>query len=146
MASLREVMDALRDQIEAVMASADVDVQVYGRMVFNPSPPTIDMWPANPPVEEGTAGMGDVQGGDLLTVRARVDTNDQESNQDVLLDLMDVQHDMSLAAAIMVDPLLGGLASLDVRGWTGLLPYTNADGTTLFVGAEWTVLALRTPS
>ncbi len=146
MASLRDVMDALRDQIAMEMASADVDVQVGSRMIFNPTPPTIDMWPANPPVEEGTAGMGDVQGGDLLTVRVRVDTNDQESNQDVLLDLMDVEHDMSLAGAIMSDPLLGGLASVDVRGWTGLLPYTNADGTTLFVGAEWTVLVLRTPS
>lgn len=144
--SLREVMDALSEQIEAAMASADVDVQVGARMIMNPSPPTIDMWPADPPVDQAIAGMGDIQGGDVVTVRARVDTNDHEGNQDVLLDLMDVESDMSVAAAIMDDPTLGGLAHLEVRGWTGLRPYTNADGTVLFVGAEWTVLALRVES
>lgn len=145
-ASLREVMDALRDQIETVMASADVDVQVGARMIMNPTPPTIDMWPADPPVDQGIAGMGDVQGGDVLTVRARVDTNDSEGNQDVLIDLMDVESDLSVAAAVMSDPTLGGVAHLEVRGWTGLRPYTNADGTVLLAGAEWTVLALRVES
>ena len=145
-ASLREVLDGLRDQIEAAVAGNGVDVQVYGRIVTRPSTPTIDMFLADPPSDPETAAFNDILGGDLITVRARVDTNDHESNQDVLIDLMDQYSDLSVAAAIMDDPTLGGLANLDIRGNTGMREYLALSGELLAMGAEWTVLALRIES
>lgn len=139
-------MDALADQIAAAMSTAGVDVQVYARIPPNPSLPAIDLFPGEPAFDTETAAFADIYGGDFLTVRARVDNNDHEANQDIIVDFMDRYSDMSVAAAIMDDPTLGGLANLDVRSGTGLRAYSGADGATIAFGAEWTVLVLRIES
>ena len=41
---MREVRDALLDQIAAALAGNGVDFQVSGRWIVNPSTPTIDMF------------------------------------------------------------------------------------------------------
>jgi hypothetical protein len=104
------------------------------------------MFPGDPPTDPNTAAFGDIQGGDIITVRVRVDSNDHESNQDLLIDFMDEAADVSIAAAIMDDPTLNSLANLDIAGSTGMRPYFGADGTMIAFGAEWTVLALRIES
>ena len=141
--SLREVMDALRDQIETAVNVGTVDVQVYARIPSNPTLPAIDIFPGDPASDPESAGFGDIQGGDVLTVRARVDSNDMEANQDLLIDFMDPFSSVSVAAAIVDDPDLGGLARLDITANTGMRPYLGNDGTTIAFGAEWTVSALR---
>lgn len=146
MALLRDVIGDLADQIRGVMDASGVVVQVEPRIVTNPTPPTIDMFPADPPVTQESAGMGDLQGGDVWTVRARVTTGDSDAGHDLLVDLMDVEHDLSLAAAIMSDPTLGGSAGLSLQGWSGLRSYADPEGNGAYLGAEWTVLVMRTPS
>jgi hypothetical protein len=114
-ATLAEIMDALADQIwEAINNVLDVDVQVEPRMVLSPTPPTIDMYPADPSTDPDLRAFTDMLGGELIVVRARVQTADHEAGQDLLLALMDDEDDLSIVRAIQADPTLGGLAS---RRW-----------------------------
>lgn len=103
--TVQEMMDALANQIQTSMAitvgTADPvmeGLQVYPRLVWNPTPPSIDVYPADP-FQEGLAfGRGDNEM--FFTVRARVNTPDHEGAQDLLLAMMDPQQDLSVAAAI----------------------------------------------
>jgi hypothetical protein len=143
-ATLNEVMAALATQIRTVVTAATtLDVQVEPGMVVNPTPPTIDVWPADPPYGPD-AGFGDLVGGDRLTVRARIGTGDNDAGQDVIYDLMDHATDMSLAGAIASDPTLGGVANLDVEAVSGLRQYGDPGDAGLYLGFEVTVLAFRT--
>jgi hypothetical protein len=146
-ASLLEVMDELADQIRAAMvAVTDVDVQVEPRIVPNPTPPTIDIYPGDPPNDVESAAMADAAGGDFLTVRARVATGDSASQFDLLVNFMDKASDLSVAAAVFEDTELNGLARVSVQSTTGLRQYIDPEGQGQFLGCEWTVLALRMES
>ncbi len=141
----KHLLDAMADQIRtAVAAATDVDVQVEPRMVTNPSPPTVDMYPGD--IARGTeaAAFGD-DGEFLFTVRARVDTNDHEANQDLLLAFMDDVNELSLAIALVDEPTLGGLASsLDCVDPTGYVQYPFGDLS--LIGFQFTCKVIRADS
>ena len=82
------------------------------------------MYPGD--VSRGTdaAAFGSLRGEFLFTVRVRVQTNDADANQELLLNMMDDINAFSVPMALVDDPTLGGLAStLDVIDATGYVPY-----------------------
>lgn len=143
--SLLAVAEEIVAVLEAAFASVtDVSVQVEPRRVFNPSPPTIDVYPADPfRILEG-AGMGDVHGACVFTVRARVHTADTDAGQDVLLAFMDDDDDLCVARALLDEPTLNGYAmDLDVDGPSGYRVYVDPSGDGAYLGVEWQVKVLR---
>lgn len=134
MATLAQIFDQLADNVRAITETIDdVDVQVEGRMVLNPTAPCIDMYPSDPSMDPETAAFADEIGGELITIRARVGTADHEAGQDLLLALMDDEDDLSLVAALTEDPTINGLGKIDIRGRTGyaLFPLPQGDGVLL---------------
>jgi hypothetical protein len=140
-----DLLDAMADQIRTALASVtDVEVQVEPRMVSAPSPPTIDMYPGD--VSRGTdAAAFGLEGEFLFTVRARVNENDADANQDLLLNFMDDVNALSVAAALYEDPTLGGLASdMDCINPTGYVLYPYGSETLL--GFQFTARVIRSDS
>lgn len=135
----------MADQIRAaVEAVTDVDVQVEPRMVSAPSPPTIDMYPGD--VSRGTEAAAFGENGEFLfTVRARVNENDADANQDLLLAFMDDVNALSVPMALLDEPTLGGLAaSLDCVDPTGYVLYPFGADTLL--GFQFTCKVIRAES
>jgi hypothetical protein len=92
-------MDAIGTQLQTHLGDPVVEgLQVASRLVWNASPPTIDVYPD----EEFQQGLGFGRGDNALffTVRARVNTPDHEGAQDLLLAMMDPQDSTSVSAAI----------------------------------------------
>jgi len=137
--------DLLRDSAETALAGTGFAVQVEPRRIINPTPPCIDIYPGDPFRDGTAAGFGDVGGGLLfVTVRARIDTPDNDAAQDWLVDMMDEEHDLGVSATLMTDQTLSGHAtSVHVRGWTGHRFYEDAAGAGAFLGCEWLVVLLR---
>jgi hypothetical protein len=145
--TLREVMDEIASLIRAAANTGDIDVQVEPRLVGNPTTPCIDIYPGQDPAfDEPTEGFVDAQGGFRFTVRARVETNDSDANQDFLVDLMDDQTDVSIVNALLDDPTLNGHASsVHLEGVNGfaLMPAPSGEP---FLGCLWRFLVLRAES
>jgi hypothetical protein len=140
-----DLLDAMADQIRTALASVtDVEVQVEPRMVSTPSPPTIDMYPGD--VSRGTdAAAFGLEGEFLFTVRARVNENDADANQDLLLAFMDDVNALSVAMALVDEPTLGGLASdMDCINPTGYVLYPHGSETLL--GFQFTARVIRSDS
>jgi hypothetical protein len=138
-------MDALatqiRDELDAV---TDVAVQVEPRWVSNPTAPSIDMYPTDPSDDEELRAFGELLGGELVTVRARVDMGDTVAAQDLLLAFMDDEDPLSLAAAIMGDKTLGGLTSaIDVRSRSG---YVRSLESGDHMGCLWNIVIVKARS
>jgi len=138
-------MDALAAQIDneiGARGTADAlieNLQVDGRLIMNPTPPSIDVYPADP-FQEGIAfgkGNNDMN----FTVRARVSTADHEAGQDLLLQMMDPESDQSVAQAILADRTLGGQVErvniAEGPSAYGIFPDPGGDGSLL--GCTWTV-------
>jgi hypothetical protein len=147
-ATLAELMDAVADQIrDAVDDVTDVDVQVEPRMLLNPTPPAIDLYPADPSSDPDLRAFTNLVGGELLTVRARVSTADHTAGQDLLLALMDDEDPLSIVAAIQADETLGGLAtSLDCRERSGFITFIDSASDAALLGATWTVVIVKARS
>src|SRR5262245_17281118 len=137
------------DQIRTTMAAdSPWDIQVEGgQMILSPTPPTIDVYPADPSsdLESGAFGETAVAMGDgfWITVRARVSPNDPYASQDVLLELMDPSSPISVVQSLYDDPTLGGKAadvSLDFTSGFVLVPMI--DGSAVHVGVLWRFLAI----
>ena len=147
-ASLAELLDELAATLLAVVGPAvvETEVQIVGRRNFNPTPPSIDIYPGDPFRESpGIAGFGETGGELLLTVRARVSTVDNIAGQDLLLRLMDDEDAISVASTLMEDQTLNGLASsVFVEANTGYVQYIDAgqEGAA-YLGCEWRVRVLR---
>lgn len=146
---LPELLDAMADTLLAVVGPAvspEVEVQVVGRRNFNPTPPSIDIYPGDPfrDLTDGTAGFQEVGGALLLTVRARVTTVDNTAGQELLLRFMDDEDDISVAGTLMEDQTLGGLASsVSVDGNSGYISYLDPGQDGALLGCEWRVRVLR---
>jgi hypothetical protein len=97
-------MDALAAQITTQLSTI-TNLQVDGRLVSNPTPPCIDMYPGDPFMQRSSYGEGWDY---FFSVRCRVSTADQEAGQDLLLSLMDPTASTSLTSAIESDATLGG--------------------------------------
>lgn len=146
MAKLATILDQMADAIADALSGVDVDVQVEPRMVWNPTPPCVDIWPADPSTDEELAGFDD-DGAKLISVRARVGTADHEAGQDLLLALMDPEDDLSIRVALEDDQTLNGYASsVFVRDQSGYQMFPTADNTGAYLGCQWTVLVIDIPS
>lgn len=146
MAQLRSLMGAAADQIRTALSGNGVDVQVEPRRVWQPSPPTIDIYPADQATDPDYIAFGDPEGARLFVVRARVLASDGDSNQDLLYDLMDPEHELSVAVALLDDTTLNGWAtSIDVSDPSGERLYETPDGK-FYPGVEWTLTVLSVPS
>ena len=149
-ASLAELLDELAATMLAVVGPAvsETEVQVVGRRNFNPTPPSIDIYPGDPfrdrpapPSRRRAAQL-------LLTVRARVSTVDNIAGQEFLLRLMDDEDAIGVASTLQEDQTLNGLASsVYVEGHTGYVQYLDPGqvGAAL-LGCEWRVRVLRLTS
>ncbi len=139
MSSLTAILGAIKTQLDnAIGEGTAAGVQVIARRSFNPTPPSIDMYPADPFRETTLAGFGNISGGYLFTVRARVTTADYEAGQDVLLDLMDDESAHCVADILLDDQTLGGtVSSIDVEGPTGFSLYADPSGEGALLGVEW---------
>lgn len=137
---LEELAQVLRDDIGGALATENIDCVVEPRFVLSPSEsPCIDMYPA--PRDSRSAAMGDITGFYVVNVRARVTMADNESAQDVLMDMTDDGHDLCVAASVESDPTLNGWASfvgVDPDGFSGLLDMSQPGRQ--MIGCTWRVL------
>jgi len=129
-------MDAMAARLQAGITAAAPPwpIQVYGRIVTNPSPPCLDMLPG--PVDMEIASFDDLMGAELVVVRARIATPDNEASQEVLLELMDREGDLSVADILAGDPDLDGVGNITLTARSELQPFDTADG--LLLGCTWT--------
>ena len=134
---LAPAMAAIAAQLETELGPVVDGVQVVPRMIVNPTPPCIDIFPAPEGfLEQTNFGVGNQHG--LLVVRATVSTADQEAGQDLLLDLLDPHGPTSVLQALMVDSSFGGAVDdSTVTAVTGFLSYTFDPAGGSLLGAEW---------
>jgi hypothetical protein len=137
-------MDALAQQIDDQIGSrgtADAlieNLQVDGRLVPNPTPPAIDVYPADPFQEALAYGLANNEM--FFTVRARVSTSDNEGGQDLLLSLMDPDAATSLAQAVLANRTLGSVVERvgSVLGPSQYGLFGDPNGAS-WLGCTWTV-------
>lgn len=132
-------MDALADQLVTELAGTVDGLVVYSRLEPNPTPPALDVYPADPFIEQ--TGFGTSVQMNFL-VRARVTTADHYAGQELLLELMDPGSGQSVAAAIGSDPTLGGTvdyAAVSGDSPSGFGEYRDAGGEGSLLGCQWTV-------
>jgi hypothetical protein len=140
--SIEQAMAAIAAQLELELSPVIDGIQVDGKLVSNPTPPCIDIYPGDPFLERSTFGPG---GGyeALLTIRARVTTADQQDGQALLLELLDPRGPASLLAALETDATFAGTVDdSTVESVSGFLPYeapSAAGGgvSGALLGAEW---------
>jgi hypothetical protein len=141
------ILDAMASQLQdALCGTADPAIEqltVTGRFVFNPTPPHIDMYPADP-FTEGISFNYERQLNFL--VRARVSTADHEGGQDLLLTMMEPGSDTSVASAILSDgPLTQLVEDVGVDGPSGfgIFPSVGAEvASGSLLGCTWTVAVI----
>jgi hypothetical protein len=147
MATVAAIMDALAAQIANEIGGDGTanpvisHLQVDGRMVFNPTPPAIDVYPADPFQDALAFGKGNNEL--FLTVRARVTTADHEAGQDLLLSMMDPEATTSVAQAILSDRTLGNTVErVNVSAGPtafGVFPAPAGETGENLLGCTWTV-------
>jgi hypothetical protein len=125
-------------------AVTDVTVQVEPRMIPNPTPPTIDIFPGDTPRDRESAAMADWDDdGYFITVRVRVATADNFAGQDLLLAFVDPTDPLSIGQALYDEPTLNGYAAdLDIVAQTGYIAIPDLDGAATRLGCQWTVRVL----
>lgn len=136
-------MDALATQIMSQLSGTAnpliENLQVDGRLIPSPTPPAIDVYPADPFQEPFTFGRGNNLL--FLTVRARVTTVDNEGGQDLLLSMMDPSATTSVAKAITYDKTLGGTVGKVsvIEGPSSYGVFQDAGGQGALLGCTWRV-------
>lgn len=135
-----QIAETLRDAWDSVeFAGQEINVQVEPRLVVNPSPPTVDIYPADPPRDETLAGFGEI-GAVALTVRARVSTADNVAGQELLIAFMDDNDELNVAGALWAGRLLDGWGEIkDISPPTGYGVYTDPSGQGAYLGVQWRV-------
>lgn len=136
---MQEIADKLRDAFDVIeFADMELNVQVEPRLVINPSPPTIDIYPADPARELELAGFGDFAGAHNFTIRARVGVADEDAGQEFLLALMDEEDELCVANPLLADPTLNGHATtVALLPPTGFSLYPGMDGKAILLGCQW---------
>lgn len=136
-ASLREIVAGLATTIDAGISAGLPGVQVEGGLLYNPTPPSVDMYPDNPFLAQ-TAMRDSWEA--TWVVRARVSTAAHAEAQGLLLDLLDPRSPISVLAAINTDPTLGGTVDDEavVSAGSGFTAYPETESGS-FLGVEWRV-------
>lgn len=135
-----EIQLALATQIETYLGGTATPLeglQVVAYWNNNPTPPSIDVYPADP-FQEAFRMRGDM---DMrFIVRARVHTADEEAGQKVLMAMMNSSGDNSMGQAIMQDKTLGGkCGGLGIEEVGGFQLMVDVGGEGSYLGALWTV-------
>jgi len=133
--TVAEAQEAIAAALQPLAAIVD-DLQVYGYLNTNPTPPSLDVYPGDP-FQDG-AGFGISSKRIYFTVRARVSTADSEAGQQLLLRLLDVGDPASVEAAIATSGA-GAVAPDGVSGFREYLEEAAVNGRLL--GCEWRVEA-----
>ena len=134
---LRDILEEMVSAIDNVLGET---AQVAMGMVLNPSPPTVDVYVTDPARDFSTAAFGDVAGAYQITVRARVQTADNDAGQDLLIAFMDDTDDLCLPLAILDEPTLNGkAASSHLVSISGHRAYETPDANA-HLGAQWDFL------
>ena len=141
--TIAEVMDAIADQLDGLTDDFP-GLQVSGRMLWNPTPPAIDVYPAEPFQEPLTFGRDDWALN--FTVRARVNTPDHEGAQELLLAMMDPNEATSVAKAITAagtaspaKTLDGAVENVVVDGPSDYGFFVDPGSTDALLGCTWNV-------
>jgi len=134
---LAAIVSAMAAALEPLKATIP-DLQVYPFLNPNPTPPSIDIYPADP--FQSSSGFGQ----DMDTfwvVRARTTTADHEAGQRALLRMLDRGAPESVEEALTADQTLGGLVqSLGIpdEGVSGYRVYLeDPQGNGSLIGVEW---------
>lgn len=144
--TLGDIVDGLADQITDAVTATDLGgeaLQVWPLLIMNPTPPCIDIYPADPFSDQIAYGP-DRNRENFFIVRARVDPVDTDSAQQLLLQLMDDQADTCVAAAVRSDRTIGGLVQdVSVQGPTGITVYSPTGSEGYLIGCEWRTRIVR---
>lgn len=150
---MREISQALADAILGLAVADDrlMDLQAVPFMLINPTPPAVDVFPADPSQEVAafrTGEAGPPNQRTFWTVRARVSTADDESGQEMLIALMEPAGATSLSDAIEYSEDVKEVTdAVEVNGPSGFRLYQSAAPSTdlehagVLLGVEWQVLA-----
>lgn len=132
MASVLTLLDDLADDIQTGLAELIPGLQVEGRLIPNPTPPVIDIYPADPFTQAIGYGSGNTNL--RFTIRARVSTAENEAGQELLLSLMDP------AAATSLANLVEQTTGYVVTGPSGFGLYNDPGGVgNNLLGCTWTL-------
>lgn len=142
MATLAETMAALADQVRGVLDDVtDIDLTVEGVRILAATGPTIDIFLGDESYDQTVAGFGDLQGGDMLTVRATVNANDPTAAQELLYAFADDEDPLSVVAALTYDETVGGrVQTMDVLSRSGVGVHDQPSDR---LGVTWRVLIVR---
>lgn len=138
LATTNEILAQMATQIRSALGDG---YQVEPHHVAAATPPTVDMYPGD--IAKGTdAAAFGAEGELFVTVRVRVNGNDDLANEELLNDLMEDFGDLSVAAALDDDVTLNGMAtSLNFTDATGLTLYSY--GQDVLPGRQFTVTVVR---
>jgi hypothetical protein len=135
-ATLGEVMTALTAQLQTTLDPLIEDLQVTPTMTFNPTPPSIDIYPSDPFQEQIAFGSRQVEV--FFDVRARVSTAENEGGQDLLLSMMDPGAAPSVVRAIAANRTLGGkVQDAVVEPPSNFGAYVDPGGAGALLGCTW---------
>src|SRR3954453_13025774 len=99
--ALLDLTNAIAAQLEQRLAVAAPGIQITALANRNPTPPAIDVYPADPFQEPDSFGPLNRQA--IFIVRARVTDLDIDTGQLLLFELMDPDSPKSLTAAFAAD-------------------------------------------
>ena len=133
------ILAAAAEQIKTVLSSEIDDLQVEPSMMWNPSPPAIDIYPADPFYTDIAFGpVSELE----FEIRARVDTPDREGAFALIVSMMDPASAASVRAALYGDTTLGGaVENLACTPPSGLGYFTDPGGNPL-LGTTWQLTVL----
>lgn len=150
MSWLEDVLVAVADQLRTTIdgVASGWDFQVEPGMLLNPTPPSIDVYPADPGVElTETGAFGataeEMADGEWINVRARISPNDPDAGQEILVALMSADSPIAVVQALYDDPTIGGVASdISLVDRTGFVLVPTLAGAAFNVGVIWRFLAI----
>ncbi len=138
MPTVLEVAEALADALTDVSPTDDLIVEP--RMLFTPTPPAFDIYPADPAEEDEAFGPGTRI--HWFTIRLRVATSDTEGVQDFLYNARNPTGPESVRAALFADgtDLADVADAVQILGPSGFQLYEDVTtGAPRYLGEEWRV-------
>lgn len=138
MTTLLELMDAIAGQLQDELTASYPTLQVAPLMNFAPTPPSIDVYPADPFQEPAAYGTRNRHG--FFIVRARVVPTDYDNGQTILVRLMDYDGAGSVLQALAGDWSFGGAcqdATCETQTGPAIYPDPFGQGGESLLGAEW---------
>src|SRR3954451_13067889 len=134
--ALLDLTNAIAAQLEQRLAVAAPGIQITSLANRNPTPPAVDVYPADPFQEPDSYGRPQ-PGQAVFIVRARVTDLDIDTGQTLLLELMDPGSSKSVTAALAADGSFDGTCQDSaVEGPAFWGEYADPSGETL-LGCQW---------